>query len=125
MKCISWNVNGLRACATKGFYDRFREFDADIFGIQESKMQVGSMNFKAEGYHVYMNSAEKKGYSGTVVFSKKEPISVTSWIGIDEHDHEGRVITCEYEDFYFITCYTPNLKKDGLLRCRLSNGLGG
>ncbi len=115
MKCISWNVNGLRACATKGFYDRFREFDADIFGIQESKMQEGQHEFQSEGYHVYMNSAEKKGYSGTVVFSKKEPISVTYGIGIDEHDHEGRVITCEYEDFYFITCYTPN-SKDGLLR---------
>lgn len=115
MKCISWNVNGLRACATKGFYDRFKEFDADIFGIQESKMQEGQHEFQSEGYHVYMNSAEKKGYSGTVVFSKKEPISVTYGIGIDEHDHEGRVITCEYEDFYFITCYTPN-SKDGLLR---------
>lgn len=115
MKCISWNVNGLRACATKGFYDRFKEFDADIFGIQESKMQEGQHEFQSEGYHVYMNSAEKKGYSGTVVFSKKEPISVTYGIGIDEHDHEGRVIACEYEDFYFITCYTPN-SKDGLLR---------
>ena len=112
MKCISWNVNGLRACATKGFYDRFREFDADIFGIQESKMQEGQHEFQSEGYHVYMNSAEKKGYSGTVVFSKKEPISVTYGIGIDEHDHEGRVITCEYEDFYFITVYTPNSQSE-------------
>ena len=115
MRMISWNVNGLRACATKGFYDVFRELDADIFAIQESKMQEGQHDFEADDYYIYMNSADKKGYSGTVVFSKVEPMNVSYGIGIDEHDHEGRVVTCEYEQFFFVDCYTPN-SKDGLLR---------
>lgn len=111
MKLISWNVNGLRACVTKGFYDVMKELDADIFSIQESKMQEGQHEFEADGYHIYMNSAEKKGYSGTIVFSKQEPMSVSYGIGIEEHDHEGRVITCEYDKFYLVDCYTPNSKE--------------
>lgn len=108
MKMISWNVNGLRACVDKGFLDFFREIDADIFCIQETKMQEGQLQLDLPGYHQYFNSAEKKGYSGTAVFSKQEPLSVTKGIGIDEHDHEGRVITLEFEEFYFVTVYTPN-----------------
>lgn len=115
MKFVSWNVNGLRACVTKGFMDFFQEIDADILALQETKMQPGQLEVETPGYFQYMNSAEKKGYSGTMVFSKKEPLQVTYGIGIDEHDHEGRVITCEYEDFYFVTVYTPN-SKDQLLR---------
>lgn len=111
MKMISWNVNGLRACATKGFYDVMRELDADIFCIQESKMQEGQHDFEIEGVHIYQNSAEKKGYSGTIVFSKVEPLSVSYGIGIEEHDHEGRVVTCEYEKFFLVNCYTPNSKE--------------
>lgn len=115
MKMVSWNVNGIRACMGKGFMDFFQEIDADIFCLQETKMQPGQLEIETPGYFQYMNSAEKKGYSGTMVFTKKEPIHVTYGLGIEEHDHEGRVITCEYEDFYLVTVYTPNLK-DGLLR---------
>lgn len=112
---VSWNVNGIRACMGKGFMDFFNEIDADIFCLQETKMQPGQLEIETPGYFQYMNSAEKKGYSGTMVFTKKEPIHVTYGLGIEEHDHEGRVITCEYEDFYLVTVYTPN-SKDGLLR---------
>ena len=112
MKFVSWNVNGIRACITKGFDDIFKNFDADIFAIQETKMQEGQADLSAEGYRVYLNSAEKKGYSGTAVFTKKEPLNVTYGIGIDEHDHEGRVITLEFEDFFFVTCYTPNSQNE-------------
>lgn len=115
MKMVSWNVNGIRACMTKGFMDFFNDVDADIFCIQETKMQPGQLEIETPGYHQYINSAEKKGYSGTLVFTKQEPLSVTYGIGIEEHDHEGRVITCEYDNFYFVCVYTPN-SKDGLLR---------
>ncbi|MCR5397647.1 MAG: exodeoxyribonuclease III [Lachnospiraceae bacterium] len=111
MKCISWNVNGIRACVQKGFYDFFKEIDADIFCLQETKMQAGQLDMDTPGYHQYFNYADKKGYSGTAIFSKKEPLAVTYGLGIDEHDHEGRVITLEFEDFYFVTCYTPNSKQ--------------
>ena len=114
-KLISWNVNGLRACVGKNFLEFFQEIDADIFAIQESKLQEGQIDLDLPGYHQYWNYAEKKGYSGTAVFTKEEPLSVTYGIGIEEHDHEGRVITCEYPDFYFVTCYTPN-SQDGLAR---------
>ena len=106
MKFVSWNVNGIRACVQKGFLDFFTEADADIFCIQESKMQEGQLELDLPGYHQYWNYAVKKGYSGTAVFTKKEPLSVTYGIGIEEHDQEGRVITCEFEDFYFVTVYT-------------------
>lgn len=115
MKMVSWNVNGIRACMTKGFMDFFQEIDADIFCIQETKMQPGQLDIVTPGYYQYMNSADKKGYSGTMVFTKEKPIAVTYDLGIDEHDHEGRVITCEYENFYLVCVYTPN-SKDGLLR---------
>ena len=115
MKLISWNVNGIRACAQKGFLDFFKEVDADIFCIQESKMQEGQLELELEGYHQYWNYAEKKGYSGPAIFTKQEPISVQYGIGIEEHDHEGRVITLEFEDFYMVTVYTPN-SQDGLKR---------
>ena len=108
MKFISWNVNGIRACMTKGFMDFFKEVDADIFCLQETKLQAGQIEMDLEGYHQYWNYAEKKGYSGTAIFTKKEPISVVYGIGIEEHDKEGRVITLEFDDFYFITVYTPN-----------------
>ena len=108
MKFISWNVNGIRACMTKGFIDFFKEVDADIFCLQETKLQAGQIEMDLEGYHQYWNYAEKKGYSGTAIFTKKEPISVAYGIGIEEHDKEGRVITLEFDDFYFITVYTPN-----------------
>lgn len=108
MKLISWNVNGIRACVQKGFLDFFHEVDADIFCIQESKMQEGQLELELEGYHQYWNYAEKKGYSGTAIFTKQEPISVQYGIGVEEHDHEGRVITLEFEDFYMVTVYTPN-----------------
>ena len=108
MKLISWNVNGIRACVQKGFLDFFQEVDADIFCIQESKMQAGQLDLELEGYHQYWNYAEKKGYSGTAIFTKKEPLSVQYGIGIEEHDHEGRVITLEFDDFYMVTVYTPN-----------------
>lgn len=109
MKMISWNVNGLRACLTKGgFLDSFAKLDADIFCLQETKMQKGQAEIDLPGYEEYWNSADKKGYSGTAVFTRVKPLSVTYGIGIDEFDHEGRVITCEFDDFYFVCCYTPN-----------------
>ena len=108
MKLISWNVNGIRACVQKGFLDFFKEVDADIFCIQESKMQEGQLELELDGYHQYWNYAEKKGYSGTAIFTKQKPISVQYGIGIEEHDHEGRVITLEFDDFYMVTVYTPN-----------------
>lgn len=111
MKLISWNVNGLRACVQKGFLDFFKEADADIFCIQESKLQEGQIELPLEGYHQYWNYAEKKGYSGTAIFSKIEPIAVSYGINKEEHDMEGRVITLEFEDFYMITVYTPNSKE--------------
>ena len=112
MRLVSWNVNGIRACVQKGFLDFFNEIDADIFCIQESKMQAGQLDLELEGYHQYWNYAEKKGYSGTAIFTKKEPISVSYGIGIEEHDKEGRVITLEFEDFYMITVYTPNSQNE-------------
>ncbi|MBY0759159.1 MULTISPECIES: exodeoxyribonuclease III [Sellimonas] len=112
MKFISWNVNGIRACVQKGFLDFFKETDADIFCIQETKMQEGQLELDLPGYHQYWNSAVRKGYSGTAVFTKKEPIQVSRGIGIEEHDQEGRVITLEFEDFYFITVYTPNSQNE-------------
>lgn len=114
MKLISWNVNGLRACVKKGFLEYFKEQDADIFCIQESKLQAGQIDIDEElkDYHQYWNYAEKKGYSGTAIFTKKEPLSVTYGLGIEEHDKEGRVITLEFEDFYMITVYTPNSKTE-------------
>ena len=115
MKFISWNVNGLRACVTKGFKDFFTEVDADIFAIQETKLQKGQIDLEFDGYYSYFNDAIKKGYSGTAIYTKKEPLSVRYGIGIEEHDQEGRVITLEYEDYYFITVYTPNSKQE-LLR---------
>lgn len=108
MKLISWNVNGLRACVEKGFLDFFKEADADIFCIQESKLQEGQISLDLPGYYQYWNYAEKKGYSGTAVFSKAEPLSVSYGIGIEKHDHEGRVITLEFDKFYFVTVYVPN-----------------
>lgn len=115
MKMLSWNVNGLRACVDKGFMDYFHEADADLFCVQETKLQEGQINLETPGYEQYFNSAEKKGYSGTAVFSKRKPLSVTKGIGIPEHDKEGRVITLEFPEFYFITVYTPN-SQDGLKR---------
>lgn len=108
MKFISWNVNGLRAAVGKGFKDFFEETDADIFCVQETKLQEGQIDFAPEGYHCYWNYAEKKGYSGVAVFTKKEPLNVTYGIGIDEHDHEGRIITLEFENFFHVTAYVPN-----------------
>ena len=112
MKFVSWNVNGIRACVQKGFLDFFKEADADIFCIQETKMQEGQLTLELDGYHQYWNSAVKKGYSGTAIFTKKEPVSVSYGIGIEEHEQEGRVITLEFEDFYFITVYTPNSQSE-------------
>ena len=112
MKFISWNVNGFRACLNKGFGDFFKSEDADFFSIQESKMQPGQAEFETEGYHQYWYSAEKKGYSGTAIFTKHEPISVRYGLGIDEHDHEGRAITLEYENFYLLNVYTPNSQRE-------------
>ena len=114
-KMISWNVNGLRACVQKGFTDYFLSADADIFCIQESKLQAGQISLDLPGYHQFWNYAEKKGYSGTAMFTKEEPVSVRYGIGIPEHDTEGRVITAEFPDFYMVTCYTPN-SQDGLKR---------
>ena len=111
-KLISWNVNGLRACVTKGFLDFFNETDADVFCIQESKLQEGQIDLELEDYYQYWNYAEKKGYSGTAMFCKEKPISVAYGIGIDEHDHEGRVITAEFENYYVVTCYTPNSQNE-------------
>lgn len=115
MKLISWNVNGLRACVGKGFMEFFKEQDADIFCLQETKLQEGQINLDLSGYHQYWNYAEKKGYSGTAIFTKGEPLSVSYGIGVEEHDHEGRVITLELPAFYMITVYTPN-SQDGLAR---------
>ena len=112
MKLISWNVNGIRACVQKGFLDFFKEVDADIFCIQESKLQEGQINLEIEGYNQYWNYAEKKGYSGTAIFTKKEPLSVRYGLGIEEHDKEGRVITLEFEEFFMITVYTPNSQNE-------------
>jgi len=111
MKLISWNVNGLRACLKKGFMESFRALDADIFSLQETKMQEGQAILDLPGYHQYWNSAEKKGYSGTAVFTRIEPLAVMYGIGIPEHDHEGRVITLELPDFYLVNCYTPNSQR--------------
>ena len=112
MKYISWNVNGLRACMGKGFMDYFNKIDADIFCVQETKLQEGQIEVDAPGYHQYWNYAEKKGYSGTAMFTKEEPLSVTYGIGIPEHDTEGRVITAEFKDFYVITVYVPNSQRE-------------
>ncbi len=112
MKLISWNVNGFRACLNKGFEEFFNKIDADIFCIQESKMQPGQAQFEAEGYYQYWYSAEKKGYSGTAVFTKREPISVKYGLGIEEHDTEGRAITLEFDEFYLLCVYTPNSQKE-------------
>lgn len=115
MKMISWNVNGLRACMTKGFEEFFKNSDADFFSLQETKLQEGQTDFAPDGYFGYWNYAEKKGYSGTAVFTKKKPLNVFYGLGIEEHDREGRLITLEMEDFYHVTCYTPN-SQDGLKR---------
>lgn len=112
MKLISWNVNGLRACMKKGFADFFQEACADVFCIQESKLQEGQIDFAPEGYHAYWNYAEKKGYSGTAVFSKARPARVAYGLGIEEHDHEGRVITLEYDEFFLVNVYTPNSQRE-------------
>lgn len=112
MKLISWNVNGLRACIQKGFLDFFNEADADIFCIQESKLSEGQLALDLPNYQQYWNYAEKKGYSGTAVFTKKEPDSVSYGIGVEKHDHEGRVITLEFPTFYMVTCYTPNAQRE-------------
>ena len=115
MKLISWNVNGLRACVGKGFEESFGQLDADFFCLQETKMQEGQLDLQVEGYTSYWNYAEKKGYSGTAVYTRHTPLSVSYGIGVDEHDHEGRVITLEMDDFYLVTVYTPN-SQDGLRR---------
>lgn len=115
MKLISWNVNGLRAVMGKGFMDVFNSLDADIFCLQETKLQAGQIDMPLPGYHQYWNYAEKKGYSGTAIFTRCQPLSVRCGLGVEEHDHEGRVITLEFPDFFFITVYTPN-SQDGLAR---------
>ncbi|MBR6149245.1 MAG: exodeoxyribonuclease III [Lachnospiraceae bacterium] len=112
MRAISWNVNGLRACVDKNFIEDFNRLDADIFCLQETKLQKGQIDLDLKGYYQYWNYAEKKGYSGTAIFTRKQPLNVTYGMGIEEHDHEGRVITLEYESFYFITVYTPNSKQE-------------
>ena len=112
MKFISWNVNGLRAVVKKGFMEYFKEVDADIFSLQETKLQEGQIELETEGYYQYWNYAEKKGYSGVAVFTKEEPISVSYGLGIEEHDKEGRVITLEFGDFYYVTVYTPNSQQE-------------
>lgn len=112
MKLVSWNVNGLRACVNKGFLDTFAELDADIFCIQESKLQEGQIDLNLEGYHQFWNYAVKKGYSGTAVFTKEKPLCVSCGMSIEEHDQEGRIITCEYEKFALVTVYTPNSKAE-------------
>lgn len=112
MRFVSWNVNGLRACLTKGFMESFRDMDADVFCLQETKMQEGQAILDLPGYKQFWNSAEKKGYSGTAIFTRVEPIDVTYGIGIEEHDHEGRVITMEFEEYYLVTVYTPNSQKE-------------
>ena len=112
MKLVSWNVNGLRACMKKGFREFFEQIDADAFCLQETKLQEGQIEFAPEGYEAYWNYAEKKGYSGTAIFTKQKPIAVTYGLGIEEHDHEGRVITLEFETYYLITVYTPNSQRE-------------
>lgn len=112
MKMISWNVNGLRACVQKGFIDFFNEIDADIFCVQETKLQEGQIDIPLDGYYQYWNYAEKKGYSGTAIFTKQQPLSVSYGIGIEQHDKEGRVITLEFDGFYFVTVYTPNSQNE-------------
>ncbi len=112
MKLISWNVNGLRACVKKGFLDYFKSEDADIFCLQETKLQEGQIDLDLEGYHQYWNYAEKKGYSGTAIFTKKEPLNVYYGINMEHHDKEGRVITLEFEDFFMVTVYTPNSQSE-------------
>ena len=108
MKFISWNVNGLRACVGKDFENQFKELDADFFCLQETKMQEGQLDLQFEGYESYWNYAEKKGYSGTTIYTKHKPLNVSYGMGVEEHDHEGRIITLEYDQFYLVTCYTPN-----------------
>ena len=115
MRLVSWNVNGLRACMGKGFMDSFRKLDADVFCLQETKLQEGQIEMDLPGYHQYWNYAEKKGYSGTAVFTRQEPLSVRRGIGAEEYDREGRVLTLEYPDFFLVNCYTPN-SQDGLAR---------
>ena len=115
MKLISWNVNGLRACVGKGFYESIAALDADVVCLQETKLQAGLIDLALEGYETYWNYADKKGYSGTAIFTRRHPLSVTYGLGIDLHDHEGRIITAEYEDFYLVTAYVPN-SQDGLRR---------
>lgn len=115
MKLISWNVNGLRACVGKGFYESIAALDADVVCLQETKIQAGQIDLALEGYETYWNYADKKGYSGTAIFTRRHPLSVTYGLGIDLHDHEGRIITAEYEDFYLVTAYVPN-SQDGLRR---------
>lgn len=115
MKFISWNVNGLRACVTKGFPETFKSLDADFFCLQETKLQKGQIDLEFDGYTSFWNSAEKKGYSGTAIYTRHTPLSVSCGIGIDAHDHEGRVITLEYDRFYLVDCYVPN-SQDGLRR---------
>ena len=112
MRFISWNVNGLRAAVGKGFLEYFKEADADIFSLQETKLQAGQIDLETEGYHQYWNYAERKGYSGVAVFTKQEPLSVAYGIGVEEHDHEGRVITLEFPEFYHVTVYTPNSQQE-------------
>jgi len=111
-KMISWNVNGIRACVGKGFMEYFKEADADIFCLQETKLQEGQIELDLPGYYQYWNYAEKKGYSGTALFTKEEPVSVSYGLGIEEHDHEGRVITAEFAEYYIVTCYTPNSQNE-------------
>ena len=108
MKFISWNINGLRACVGKDFENQFKELDADFFCLQETKMQEGQLDLQFEGYESYWNYAEKKGYSGTAIYTKHKPLNVSYGMGVEEHDHEGRIITLEYDQFYLVTCYTPN-----------------
>lgn len=115
MKLVSWNVNGIRACMRKGFEDFFKQADADIFSVQETKIQKAQIPFEPEGYHCYWNFAEKKGYSGTGIFTRKEPLSVSYGMGVEEHDNEGRIVTLEFDEFYVMTVYTPNSGR-GLVR---------
>lgn len=112
MKLISWNVNGLRACLDKGFMDFFKEAEADVFCLQEIKLSAGQLDLELPGYHQYWNYAEKKGYSGTAIFSRQEPLNVAYGIGVPEHDHEGRVIAAEYPEYYVVTVYTPNSQRE-------------
>ena len=112
MRFISWNVNGLRACVGKNFMEAFESLDADVFCLQETKLQEGQIDLELPGYHQYWNYAEKKGYSGTAVFTKTEPVSVSYGIGVEEHDHEGRVITCEFPEYFFVCVYTPNSQNE-------------